>query len=142
MLNQELRVSVLTPSAASRWDDFVYAHPDATFFHLSGWAELIGSVFKHPCHYLYVEQAGHIQAILPLVHMKTRLFGQSLSSLPFAVYGGILATSDASRVALEQAAAALAKAQGLNIIEYRNLRQTHTDWASKDLYATDRKSVV
>lgn len=141
MSKSPLQLCRLDRHAASRWDDFVESQPQATFFHLSGWAELIESVFGHRCHYLYVERAGHIQAILPLVHMKTRLFGQSLSSLPFAVYGGIIAVDDDSRLLLEQQAERLAQESGINIIEYRNRSQVHSDWARKDLYATFRREL-
>lgn len=142
MSNHEFTVWRLDRHSAPRWDDFVRSQPTATFFHLSGWAELIENLFGHRCHYLYVERAGHIQAILPLVHMKTRLFGQSLSSLPFAVYGGIVSVDAASRSALEREAEQLAIKLGINIIEYRNLQQVHPEWARKDLYATFKRELL
>ena len=42
-------------------------------------------------HYLFAEQQGRICGVLPLIHMKSLLFGNSLVSLPFLVYGGVAA---------------------------------------------------
>ncbi|TNY05327.1 peptidoglycan bridge formation protein FemAB, partial [Escherichia coli] len=74
-------------AVSARWDDFVLACPQATFFHRSGWQRVIASVFGHRCYFLYAERDGVIEGVLPLAEIKSRLFGHSLTSLPFAVYG-------------------------------------------------------
>ncbi|MBP6800955.1 MAG: peptidoglycan bridge formation protein FemAB, partial [Zoogloea sp.] len=92
---------------ASRWNAFVFGCPDATFFHRIEWRDIMESVFRHRTHYLLAERDGQIVAVLPLVEVKSRLFGHAMTSLPFAVYGGI-AGSDAEAVdALDEAADAL-----------------------------------
>jgi hypothetical protein len=67
------------------WDEFVWACPSATFFHRAGWQRILRDVFKHPTHYLYAHEAGRITGVLPMAHVKTMLFGNALTSLPFAV---------------------------------------------------------
>jgi len=131
-----------------QWDAFVEACDEATFFHLSGWKRVIEKSFGHNTHYLYVEKDNKIQAILPLGHIKSLLFGSALISLPFCVYGGIAAENDEARVALEEAAYALAKQLGVDHLELRN-QQLHNhstgsqkrDWKTKDLYATFKKEI-
>ena len=81
---------------AALWDDFVMACPQATFFHRSAWQALMREVFHHDTHFLYAVDAGHITGVLPLAHVKSMLFGKSLTSLPFAVYGGVAADDEAS----------------------------------------------
>ena len=98
------RLSVGDATAASRWDAFVRECPEARFCHLSGWGRALESVFRHETHFLQATQAGRITGVLPLAHVKSRLFGNSLTSLPFCVYGGVAAADEASAQALVAAA--------------------------------------
>ena len=81
---------------AARWERFVLDCPSATFFHRAAWQDVIAEVFRHPTHYLYAEVDGQITGVLPLAHVKSLLFGNALVSLPFAVYGGVAADSEAA----------------------------------------------
>src|SRR5260221_250052 len=88
-------------AGAARWDAFVAGCRGATFFHRSGWQQIIGEVFRHRTHFLYAQRAGHIEGVLPLAHVKSVLFGDALVSLPFAVYGGLVAqTAEAATARL------------------------------------------
>ena len=49
-----------------RWDAFVYACPEATFFHRAGWQTIIQRAFGHRTYFLYAEVDGVIQGVLPL----------------------------------------------------------------------------
>src|SRR5215831_21009250 len=73
------------------WERFALACPQATFFHRIGWRHIFEEVFRHRTHYLLAESGGEITGVLPLVRLKSMLFGDSLVSLPFAVYGGAAA---------------------------------------------------
>ena len=85
---------------ASLWDQFVVQCPAATFFHRAGWQKIVQDVFRHDTYFLYAEEGGHIQGVLPLAHVNSWLFGNSLVSLPFAVYGGVAASSGEAADAL------------------------------------------
>ncbi len=134
-------VRELGESDHARWDAFVQACPEATFFHRAGWQTVIQRAFGHRTYFLYAENNGVIQGVLPLAEVKSRLFGHSLSSLPFGVYGGIAASTEEARTVLDQAAQALAAKLDVEYLEYRNLAPFHTDWPSKDLYVTFRKAI-
>ncbi|NUZ05140.1 FemAB family XrtA/PEP-CTERM system-associated protein [Piscinibacter koreensis] len=136
------RLPEADPVAAARWDAFVLACPQATFFHRAGWQSVLHGVFRHPTHFLYAEVDGRIEGVLPLAQVKSLLFGNSLVSLPFAVYGGIAASSEAAARALEDAAQALAQRLKVEHLEFRNLDQRHADWPRQDLYATFRKTIA
>ena len=130
---------------AARWDAFVHACPEATFFHLSAWQGIVEDVFRHRTHFLYAERAGEIIAVLPLAEVKSRLFGHALTSLPFCVYGGIAASVDAGDeaiAALEAEADRLAREAGVQHLEYRNLHARHADWPRQELYVTFRKAIL
>ncbi|MFZ5574113.1 MAG: FemAB family XrtA/PEP-CTERM system-associated protein [Pseudomonadota bacterium] len=137
----EVAVRRLEPDDRGRWDDYVNAHPDATFFHRAGWQRVIGEAFGHRTHFLLAERGGEIVGVLPLAEIKSRLFGHSLGSLPFCAYGGILADHDAAYRALDGAAQALAQDLGVGALEYRNQSPQHAHWPTKDLYVTFKKAI-
>ena len=140
-----IKVKLLSPEHAARWDAFVRACPQATFFHLSAWQEIVRTVFRHRTYFLFVERDGQIIAVLPLAEVKSRLFGHALTSLPFCVYGGIAAAADAGEEALallEAEADSLARQLGVQHLEYRNLQARHADWPRQELYVTFRKEIL
>ena len=128
--------------ASRRWDAFVQQCPEASFFHRAGWQTLLRDIFRHDSHFLYAEDGGAIQGVLPLGHVKSRLFGNALVSLPFGVYGGVAASDPAAAQLLEQEAQALARRLGVDHLEMRNVQRRHADWPLQDLYVTFRKSIV
>ncbi len=138
-------IKLLDPSdqeSAKRWDDFVFACPDATFFHRATWQNIIKDVFRHDTYFFYAEDAGEIQGVLPLAHVNSRLFGNSLVALPFAVYGGVAANNAEAILALEDEAQKLAKRLGVDHLEFRNMKPQHVDWPTQDLYVTFRKEIL
>ena len=137
----EVTVRPLETSDASRWDAYVNAHPDATFFHRAGWKRVIEDAFGHRTRFLLAERGGDIVGVLPLAEIRSRLFGHSLGALPFCAYGGILADHDAAYRALDAAAQALATALRVGALEYRNQVAQHAHWPTKDLYVTFKKAI-
>ena len=127
---------------ASLWDQFVVQCPEATFFHRAGWQKIVRDVFRHETYFLYAETGGEIQGVLPLAHVNSWLFGNSLVSLPFAVYGGVAASSSHAADALERAAQSIATRLGVAHLELRNINQRHADWPAQDLYVTFRKGIA
>ncbi len=123
------------------WDAFVSAHPEATFFHLSGWQRVIERAGGHRTHYLFARRGSEITGVLPLAEIRSRLFGHSLISTPFCVYGGAVAATDADRAALEERARALAEQLRVGYLELRNLTKSTGSWVHKDLYVTFRKAL-
>jgi FemAB-related protein (PEP-CTERM system-associated) len=134
-------IKTLDVSDYSRWDSFVEASAGATFFHLSGWKEVIEKSFGHKTYFLYTEQDGVIQGILPLVHVNSRLFGNSLVSTAFCVYGGIVASDELTFAELDREACRLAEQLGVDCLEMRNRVQKHPERPYKDLYVTFRKEL-
>ncbi len=126
---------------AQRWDAFVERCPGATFFHLIGWREILAGVLRHRPHYLLAERDGTIVGVLPLAEVRSRLFGHSLTSLPFCVYGGPAADAADADDALVDAAVALARSLGVGHLELRNRVVKRPGWPHQDLYVTFRKEL-
>ena len=125
-----------------QWDGFVDACPNATFFHRSGWKRIVEEVFRHRTHYLLAERGGEIVGVLPLAQVRSRLFGHSLVSLPFAVYGGAASAEAPAVAVLHAAAVELARELNVEHLELRNLRRTEPEWPRQDLYVTFRKPIL
>ncbi len=126
----------------ARWDAFVEASPDATFFHRAAWRDVVEDVFGQRTTFLFAERGGEIVGVLPLARQKSKLFGDALISLPFCVYGGVAATDDATADALLDAAEARAERLGVGHLECRNLgARRRASWTTTDLYVTFRKTI-
>jgi FemAB-related protein (PEP-CTERM system-associated) len=136
------RLAPLDARGAALWDSFVMACPQATFFHRSAWQTLMREVFHHDTYFLYAMEAGCITGVLPLAHVKSMLFGNSLTSLPFAVYGGVAANDEASATALEREAERLARELGVDHLELRQLQRQHESWPRQEVYVTFRKAIL
>lgn len=92
--------------------------------------------------YLFAESGGEIIGVLPLVHIRSRLFGNALISTAFCVEGGPAANGEAARQALTARAAALAETLDVDYLEYRGAERRNPAWACRDdLYAVFRKAL-
>jgi serine/alanine adding enzyme len=88
----ELKVELLSESNFDAWDAYIHAK-QASIFHDSRWRRIIKNVFHHSSYYLMVKSADQIVGALPLVQLKSLLFGNFLVSMPYFNYGGIVADS-------------------------------------------------
>lgn len=136
------RLALGDAETARRWDAFVQACPEATFFHLSAWQRILRRQFGHEGYFLYAERDGRIEGVLPLAENKSRLFGHALVSLPFAVHGGVAASTPEAAQALEAEAQKTARDLKVEHLEMRNRMRRHEDWPHQDLYVTFRKEIL
>ena len=105
---------------AHEWDAFARLSPGFTHFHSYGWRAVMERVFRHECVYLAAyDDAGALAGVLPLVRVKSFLFGHYLVSMPFLNYGGPLGSDDAI-VALAAHASGLARDTGVKLLEFRS----------------------
>ena len=117
----ELRVSIAGPQDATAWDAFVNAKDDVTGYHAWDWQRVFANAFGHQPVYLLAREGQRISGVLPLIQIKSRLFGNSLTSLPFLNYGGVIAdTADAAAV-LIAAARDQALARHCSHVELRHI---------------------
>lgn len=115
--------SALQVGATSRpdaaWDRLAEEAPGGTYCHLAGWHTIITEVLGHEAHYLEArDSSGGLEGILPLVRVRSLLFGDYLVSMPFLNYGGPVGTPEACRV-LTGEALELADRRGVDLMELR-----------------------
>jgi FemAB-related protein (PEP-CTERM system-associated) len=123
--------------SVSEWDAFAASAPESTFCHLAGWRDVIASVLGHDCPYaVATDDEGAWRGLLPLVRVRSPLFGHYLVSLPFLNGGGPLG-APAAVVALAGHATGLARRMNVDLLE---LRTRHL--VASPLRVSDRKISV
>lgn len=135
------QVRELVSTDAPEWNAFVDRCESATFFHYVEWKDIIEQTLGHRCWYLIGERSGQIDGILPLAHVSSRLFGNVLISLPFLVYGGVVASDTGVADALVSRALDLARELNVDFLELRNLRSSSRNWVRKSTHVTFRKCI-
>jgi FemAB-related protein (PEP-CTERM system-associated) len=147
----------MRPNDQLRWDEYVKGHPEGTFFHLTGWKNVIEKTFGHRHSYLLAEQSRMIDhppdlqeapssqtslvGILPLFPIKSFLFGKFLVSTPFAEIGGAIADDARIENLLIQRAVEITKSQDLGYLELRCKDKIFTGFALKNLYYNFRREI-
>ena len=111
-------------------------------FHLLAWKRAVESTFGHRAHYLMAVRGGGLEGVLPLFEVRGLLGGRGLVSVPYAVYGGICASSEPARAALLDAARELATRTGAQYVELRHRANQQVEGLpTKSLYVTFSRSI-
>jgi len=119
------------------WDEFVARADGGSFCHLAGWRDILSEVLGAECLYRVVtDDRGEWQGILPLVRVKSWLFGHYLVSLPFLNDGGPLGSAAARRLLVEEAVGEACRSR-VDLLELRT-----RDPAGLDLSVSSRKISV
>lgn len=109
-----------------QWDAYVEGRPDASAYHHRGWPDLIGRAFGHEVRPLACLTGGRITGVLPLVVMRSRLFGTFVVSLPFLNAGGVLADDERSAGVLLNTAVGIARDRRADYLELRHTTRHFT----------------
>ncbi|HUL71527.1 MAG TPA: FemAB family XrtA/PEP-CTERM system-associated protein [Vicinamibacterales bacterium] len=121
-----------TDGDRAAWDAYVASRADATGYHEWAWRDVFARSFGHPAVYLMARDAGGaVRGVLPIVEIKSFLFGRTMTSLPFVNYGGVLADDDVVARALVEAAAEQARARGAKHVELRHFARRFPDLPCK-----------
>ena len=125
------------------WQSYVLKNPDATFFHRAEWKSVIKDSFGHDSYYLMALNEGDVCGVLPLVHVRSALFGNRLVATAFCVGGGVLADNEDVFVALHDCANELMTQIGADYVEYRAPTNIHESWLNREgLYANFSREIA
>jgi len=113
-------VRAVGDESAAAWDEFVTGAAGASIYHRYAWRTVVANVFARDTHYLAAFDGSRVAGVLPLVRLKSRLFGDFLISLPYLNYGGVIAEAQAHATLLVEHACALAERLGVQHLELRH----------------------
>jgi len=110
---------VVNPLEYARWDELLATHPDRSFFHTSNWAKVLVEAYGYEPKYFVVE-GSTLEAVIPLMEIRSFLTGKRGVSLPFTDYspsvnGGKLDVLEAIESIIQHG-----KASGWRYIDFRN----------------------
>jgi FemAB-related protein (PEP-CTERM system-associated) len=132
----------LTDSEKPNWDTFVESCPEATFFHDSGWKDVVEKSFGHKTYFALAKEDNRVRGVLPLVNIKSLLFGNTLISNACCMGGGVAAENDIARGKLDEYADQVFSETKADFLEFRQPPKLHDDWPRRaDLYATFERTI-
>ena len=117
----DLRVTVASPADRGEWEQFVASRGDDAGYHAWDWQRVFENAFGHRAVYLVARRGDQLAGVLPLVEIKSRIFGNTLTSLPFVNYGGVIADGADAGEALVAAARDQAQARRCGHVELRHV---------------------
>jgi hypothetical protein len=115
-----MNVCLLQRGEEKAWDEYVFRCPTATHSQLSGWRRIIETAYGHATHYLWTREEGAVVGILPLVLIRSLMFGRSLVSLPFLDDGGLCVDDERARLELYEKCLQLSHEFKADFIDLRN----------------------
>lgn len=131
MPDNGLIITELDRGRIPAWEKYVNDTPHATYFHRHEWKDIIEESFGHKTRYLMLAENGKVRGILPLVHVKSPLFGSILCSMPFLNYGGICADDEMAEDMLLKKAQLILKETGGDYLELRQVKKVAADLPHK-----------
>lgn len=108
-----------------KWDEFVKANINTTFYHQVGWKKVVEETYGHKPFYLIAEsEMGEVVGILPMFLIRDIFFGKRLVSVPFGSYGGVCCENDDIGNALINEAIHIGMNLSVGYCELRNFKST------------------
>ena len=103
----------------ARIDDYVAAHEEAEIYHRPQWSAAVAEGCRQRAHYLIAESRHGLSGCLPVIEVRSPLFGNALVSVGFGTGGGPLADDPDTAMALIDAGWALAGNRSCRSMELR-----------------------
>lgn len=132
-------VRTLSPCDHDTWDRYVDRTPDGTLFHTTVWMNAVVAAFGHRPIYLYATRGPRWVGALPLFRVDSLLAGTMLVSVPYAVYGGVVADDQNVANRLLMAAWRVMEREGAGVVDLRSAKAVDPALPINDRYATFRR---
>lgn len=136
-----LAVRDLDDAGRERWDGYVAAAPGGTFFHTLAWRDAVIHTWGHETRFLMACRGDAVVGVLPLYRIRSFLAGTLIVSVPYAVYGGILADDAEVVHALFEAATEWSREQRAKMLDLRSVEASVPDVPVIDRYVTFRREL-
>src|SRR5262245_46764186 len=146
-VRRRLWVTKLRPELEAGWERLVAFHPDASLFHELAWSRAIERSYGQAPHYLVAGRGTRVTGVLPLFEVAGPFTGRALVSVPYGIYGGVLAEDLDSESVLLDAARRLQHQLGARYLELRQREPLDADDDERlnlqpiDRYVTFRKEL-
>ena len=123
------------------WDAYVSAAADGSWFHTTAWMTAVQTTFGHEPIYLEARRGERIVGALPLFLVRSLFGGRMLVSVPYGVYGGIIADDGAVRSALRDALMRQVSRLRVATVDLRTIYPGFEGFEPNDRYVTFRREL-
>lgn len=119
-----MRIERASDTFSEAWDSYLASRPEASLYHRYAWRDFFAGYFGKETEYLVaLDSNDAITGVLPLVRLRSLLFGDFFVSLPFVNYGGVVANNTSIAEGLLNEAASLGRERNVSHIEFRHSSQ-------------------
>jgi len=123
MVSQPCTIQLANQAYNARCNAFVESCDMASVYHLTDWCALIQEVFGHRCeYYMALSQEDEVLGVLPVVRLKSRLFGDFKVSMPYFNYGGAVAKNDDIEALLMDSVIRTSENTSVQHVEFRDTK--------------------
>ena len=120
----DVRVDLLKDGEEEEWTSYVEKSPFSSFYHKIEWKGIFEKSFRHKCYYLMARKGDDVVGVLPIIHIRSMVFGSIFCSMPFLNYGGVCADDEASEKALFSEAERILRSKKGDYLELRHIRKS------------------
>lgn len=121
-LTVQRKPQVELTSAPEAWHEYLAARGHDGFYQRAEWSQILSRGLQHETVCLQATDGSQLVGVLPLMFVRSRLFGRFLVSLPYLNSAGIVADSPEAEVALVDKAVELADQLDVRYLELRHER--------------------
>jgi len=121
-------------------NQYILKSPGSSIYHMPEWCDIAEKIFGKTYSYYYAKNSlGEICGVLPLVNMKSRLFGNYYVSMPYFNYGSAVAdVDDVKRTLIKTAISDVKSSTSAAHIEFRD----HEKWLDDIPVRTDKVTML
>ncbi|MEJ2612887.1 MAG: FemAB family PEP-CTERM system-associated protein [Candidatus Thiodiazotropha sp.] len=122
-------IDVISDSSKNRedWNNYLLSASEANFYQRFEWQQLNQDHFGHQIFSILSRGDAGVEGVLPLVFIKSRLFGRIFCSMPFVNFGGVCANSDDIEKKLLEKAIQLSDQHQVDYLEMRSTKSSVLD---------------
>ena len=129
-----MEIRCLSSEHHKQWDDFISTVSQGSLFHTIAWRKVLEKTFDYHSVFLANYDETEICGILPLFLVPKPLKGHVMVSVPFGVYGGVVAKTQEAIHMLLNAAKKIAVEKGVDSLEFRHIEKLDEALPTKELY--------
>lgn len=112
-------LKTVRPAEISDWNELVENHPDHSLFHTRNWANVLMDSYGCKPQYIGQFNQGHLEALMPIMALKSPVTGHRGISLPYSDYCYPLLSNASQAEDLFNKARAIGKELGWRFIQIR-----------------------
>lgn len=124
-----MKIECLEQEVCPDWDAFVSKSENGSVYHTMSWRSVVKEAFDKECFYLMARGiGGDVIGVLPVMRLKSLLFGDFLISLPYVNYGGPLSQDENVDNALISQVISIAREKRISHLELREVAARAPTW--------------